>query len=409
MVTFALTALALLASSVSALHSIPLTRRSGYVLESGAVNLTAFQNEVSLMATKYEKNNRILRTNLFNDKATSRSKLRERGAVSLAIKSYAVWTGPSYIGTPAQSFVTYFDTGSSDFTVADSSCPTSSCGSKARYTVSKSSTAVTTTTTVTTNFADGTSSKGTLIKDTVKIGGLTVTGQAVISSSSLSSTVADLDSDALMGLAWPALSSAYQNPVPFTQYDQGVGTKGVFGLALSMTAGKSSLTFGGYDRTKMTGIITYYPCGLTTSAAYRTYWQIAASAPFVNGVQAITTRVNMILDSGTTLIIAPAAAAAQFWAAVPGSAKLDSNFWTFPCDSPPDVTFGLTRVMKKWAVNPDDFNLGVIEGDESRCLGAVATQNLGLGTSWILGDTFLMNWYTIYDVQNSRIGLATKK
>lgn len=210
-----------------------------------------------------------------------------------------------------------------------------------------------------------------------------------------------------MGLGWPALSSAFQQPVPFTQYNQGVGTKGVFGLALSMTAGKSSLTFGGWDRTKLTGYITYYPCGfvshvyrsqthrkLTPSSAqnagadYRTYWQVAASAPFVNGVQAISTRVNMILDSGTTLIIAPAAAAAEFWAKVPGSAKYDANFWTYPCASPPTVEFGLTRVVRHWAVDPYDFNLGYIEGDESRCMGAVATQSLGLGTSWILGDTF---------------------
>lgn len=178
----------------------------------------------------------------------------------------------------------------------------------------------------------------------------------------------------------------------------------------------------------------------TSGADFRTYWQIAGSAPFVNGVQAVTSRFNAILDSGTTLIIvsspssspaalanlcppkAPAAAAAEFWAKVPGSAKLDDNFWTFPCDSPPTVTFGLTRVIKKWEVNPDDFNLGYIEGDESRCMGAVATQNLGLGTSWLLGDSFrefwrdsrspkegrvegreadetldaVMNWYTIY-------------
>jgi hypothetical protein len=35
----------------------------------------------------------------------------------------------------------------------------------------------------------------TLIKDTVKVGGITVKGQGVIAATSLSSTVADLDSD----------------------------------------------------------------------------------------------------------------------------------------------------------------------------------------------------------------------
>lgn len=54
----------------------------------------------------------------------------------------------------------YFDTGSSDFTVASTQCPASSCGTKDRYDVSASSSAVKTSKTVRTNFVDGTSSAG---------------------------------------------------------------------------------------------------------------------------------------------------------------------------------------------------------------------------------------------------------
>jgi hypothetical protein len=35
-----------------------------------------------------------------------------------------------------------------------------------------------------------------------------------------------------------------------------------------------------------------------------------------------------------------------------------------------------------------DFNLGYLTEDPTRCIGAVIGQNLGLGTSWILGDSF---------------------
>lgn len=61
----------------------------------------------------------------------------------------------------AQNFQIYFDTGSSDFTVASTTCGTS-CGSKNRYNVAGSSTANKTSTTVTTNFVDGTSSSGSV-------------------------------------------------------------------------------------------------------------------------------------------------------------------------------------------------------------------------------------------------------
>lgn len=60
----------------------------------------------------------------------------------------------------AQSFNMYFDTGSSDFTVASTTCPASSCGTKHRYNVGASSTAVQTSTYVRTNFVDGTTSEG---------------------------------------------------------------------------------------------------------------------------------------------------------------------------------------------------------------------------------------------------------
>jgi hypothetical protein len=97
----------------------------------------------------------------------------------------------------AQSLNIYFDTGSSDFTVSSSSCPSSSCGTKNRYTVASSSTAVKTSKTITTQFVDGSASSGLLVKDTVGITGVTATGQDIIAATSLSSTVADLESDGL--------------------------------------------------------------------------------------------------------------------------------------------------------------------------------------------------------------------
>lgn len=107
----------------------------------------------------------------------------------------------------------------------------------------------------------------------------------------------------------------------------------------------------------------------------------------MNGLQAIKQRINMILDSGTTLIIAPKAAATEFWAKIPTSKKYDDNFWVYRCDTPPTIDFGFTRVFQHWSMDVEEtFNLGNIAEDPDYCMGAVATQDLGLGTSWILGD-----------------------
>ncbi|GAA5976594.1 hypothetical protein JCM11641_001350 [Rhodosporidiobolus odoratus] len=410
MLAGALSLLTLLAiPSASAIQTIQLTKRDlGLKNADGSVNFSGLKSEASRLAKKYERNRKNWRFHAFNENPKARSS-RKRGTATLTHQDTAVWTGKVQIGTPAQSFDIYFDTGSSDFTVASSNCPSSSCGTKNRYNVGASTTAVQTSTTITTNFVDGTSSSGNLVEDTVKCASLTATGQDVIAATSLSSTVSDLESDG-MGLAYPALSQAYSNSLPFTLYNQNQGGRPQwFGLRLNNN-GVSQLTLGGYNRARVTGQIRYFNVKIETGSTFRTYWQIGASAPYVNGVQAIKTRVNHILDSGTTLIIAPPTAAAEFWGNVPGSAKYDSNFYTFPCDSAPQLEFSFSRItLTMYGISDDSFNLGYLEEDPSRCVGAVISQELGLGTSWILGDAFMTNWYIIHDVKNNNIGIGAPR
>lgn len=391
--------------------TIPLQKRNlGITQADGAVNLSALNLERAHLISKYQRNTQAVTSN----RAAMRtqggvSQVSKRGTVPLTIQDYAVWTGRVTIGTPAQSFNIYFDTGSSDFTVASSTCGTS-CGSKNRYNVAASSTANRTSTTVTTNFVDGTSSSGNLVYDTVTAGSLTAKSQAVIAASSLSSSVSEIQSDGLMGLAYPALSQAYSSSLEFTFYNEGQGTLPYFGLRLSNTDGQSQLTFGGYNRAKVAGYVRYLPVSKdSSSSTFNTYWQIGGSAPFVNGKVA-GSRVNHILDSGTTLILAPTSAAATFWANVPGSQQYDTGTWTYPCANAPAVAISFARItLQTYGINPDDFNLGYLTEDPTRCVGAIMGADLGIGSSWILGDTFLLSWYVVHDVKNARIGLATPR
>ncbi|GAA5948765.1 hypothetical protein JCM21900_005288 [Sporobolomyces salmonicolor] len=386
--------------------TIPLSRRDlGIKQADGSVSFSALQEEASRLSTKYSRNRKAMRLNM-EDRRVSR--MSKRGTMALTIQDTAIWTGPVTIGSPAQSFNIYFDTGSSDFTVASTSC-TTSCDTKNRYNVGASSTAYKTSTTVTTNFVDGTASSGTLVNDVVSAAGLTATNQSVIAATSLSSSVSSIDSDG-MGLAWPALSQAFSTALPFTLYNQGQGSQPWFGLRLSNTPGVSQLTFGGYNRARVNGSPRWLSITKDSGDTFNTYWQVGGSAPYVNGAQAITTRVNHIFDSGTTLIVAPPAAAAQFWASVPGSAQYDDNFYTYPCDSPPTVEFSFARItLQKYGISSDDFNLGYISENQTQCVGAVISEDLGIGTSWILGDTFMLSWYMVHDVKNARVGFGSPR
>jgi hypothetical protein len=139
-----------------------------------------------------------------------------------------------------------------------------------------------------------------------------------------------------MGLAYPSLSQALSTAVPFTLYQQNQGGRPQW-FALSLkSSGTSQITFGGYNRAKIASSGTkWFTSKLEDGTTSHTYWQIGGSTPYVNGSPALTTKVNHILDSGTTLIVASPSQAALFWAKIPNSKVYNSNYWSFVSPCPP--------------------------------------------------------------------------
>ncbi|GAA5921541.1 hypothetical protein JCM3775_003096 [Rhodotorula graminis] len=369
----------------------------------GSVNIPGLLAETERLSRKFERNrmNQVYYAQTMKDPVAR----QKRGTMPLSLPDpeNAVWTGRVSVGSPAQTFSIFFDSGSSDFTLASTAC-TTSCGTKKRYDTAASSSAVKTTKQVRTSFVDGTSSIGVVYTDTVTAGGSTATGQDIVAATSLSSTVSGLASDG-MGLSYPSLSSAGSSSLMFTLAAQGqYVTNPYFSIRLSYT-GRSEITFGGSNRARIAGTPRWYNVTPAPNGI-RTYWQMGLSAPMISGKLAAPVATH-ILDSGTTLIIAPPSAAAAFWSNVPGAESYSDEFWTYPCASPPDLAFGFERAYAtKWAVAESSFNLGYLQEAPDRCVGAVIGSDLGLGSSWLLGDAFMTNVYVMHDVVANRIGLS---
>ncbi|KAJ7854996.1 hypothetical protein B0H14DRAFT_2579590 [Mycena olivaceomarginata] len=108
------------------------------------------------------------------------------------------------------------------------------------------------------------------------------------------------------------------------------------------------------------------------------------------------------LGSGKSLAAAqrygPPDVVAQAYGQVPGLAVFHSQggLYSFPWDTPPKIAFNWGG--NDWVISAANINLGLAEEGSSQCVGALAGQDIGLGSNvWLLGDSFMKNVYSVFD------------
>ncbi|PCH37786.1 aspartic protease [Wolfiporia cocos MD-104 SS10] len=306
-----------------------------------------------------------------------------------------MWTGPIGIGTPAQAFTIDFDTGSPDLWVPAASCQ--GCGGKHAYDPSKSSTSKAQGgQKVQEAYGDGSTASGVVYTDDVAVAGVNVTEQYFVVIDQASGTASTAQMDGIMGMAWPALSTIGQNPFFFTAVQEKAVSEGVFGFKLASNG--STLTLGGTDSSLYSGSIEYY--SLSSSAGY---WQVGDMTAYVNGAAAVQQQ-ETVFDTGTTLMYGPPLQVMQVYSAM-GATDIGQGYWAFDCDAVPSLAFSFGG--STWNVSADVFNLGQVQQGSSQCVGALIGQDLGIGfNTWLLGDAFLQNVYSAWNVDQSAVGFA---
>lgn len=126
----------------------------------------------------------------------------------------------------------------------------------------------------------------------------------------------------------------------------------------------------------------------------------------VNGQDTGLKGRTAILDTGTTLIIAPANDAAAVHKAIPGAQSDGQGGFTLPCTTTASValTFGNTA----FAIDPRDLAQSPVnpQNPTGTCVSGISSGNIGGATEWLVGDVFLKNAYFSTDVANNQISLA---
>ncbi|KAF8548460.1 acid protease [Imleria badia] len=355
----------------------------------GVVDLDAMRSHLAYSERKYLRGVTALehRTGVLQPSSSSHTLTRrDGGADSLTDDGNQRWYGTISVGSPAVDYKVDFDTGSADLFLPASNC-NSTCDGHTLYNPNASTSAVDLNRRFMLSYGDGSTVSGELYADTVTIAGFVAANQTIGAASQYSTDfqIANFAPDGLMGMAFESLSVFQANPVVQTLIAEGQISDPVF--AFNLASSGSELLIGGVDASLYTGPFTYTP------VTYQGFWQINVDSINANG-QAISTNVSAIVDTGTTLILGDAEIVGQFYSAI-NATDVGGGYYTR----------NITIQGKPFAISAETFNLGSYNSSGDSCMGAIVATG-SLGNMWILGDVFMRNVYTVFDVGGLQVGFA---
>ena len=225
--------------------------------------------------------------------------------------------------------------------------------------------------------------QGDIISDNVNLAGLAldkhVFGVALVESDNFASDTTKFDG--LMGLAKSTLSNqGVLTPVE-SLAQQGLISEAITSYKLSRVSSgvnDGEITFGGLDSTKFDSstLVTFQnvnPNG---------FWEGNVDVS-VNGQDLGLQGRTAILDTGTTLIIAPPADAEAVHAKIPGSKSDGQGGFTIPCTN--SAVVSLAFGGQSFDINSTDLlfapvNQNDLTGD---CISGISSGQIGGPTQWL--------------------------
>lgn len=248
------------------------------------------------------------------------------------------------------------------------------------------------------SYGDGSGAAGTVYADKVVVGGVTATSQAVEAATSVSTQFTqDVDDDGLLGLAFSSINTV--SPTKQTTFFDTVKANLASPLfAATLKKGKAgTYDFGYIDSSKYTGSLVYTPVSTSNG-----FWEFTSTGYAIGTAATVSTSIDGIADTGTTLLYLPDAVVTAYYKKVSG-AKYDSTQggYTFPC-SATLPNFSAVIGGAKRTVPGSYINYAPVTS--STCFGGIQS-NTGIGFS-IFGDIFLKSQYVVFDSNGPRLGFA---
>ncbi|KAF4571485.1 peptidase A1 family protein [Pleurotus pulmonarius] len=313
------------------------------------------------------------------------------------------------MGTPPRNFELLMDSGSADLWVGAENCQSQAggnCGNHNFLGPASSNTFKDTQQPFQVTYGTG-EVQGSIVTDDISVAGLALQAHTfgVATTESVDFSDNSTPFDGIMGLAQSTLSQQNTATPIEALVQTGALKQTVVSYKISRLAdlkNDGEITFGGLDATK------FDPLTLTEvpNVSRQGFWEAAMPAVSVDGTDLGLNGRTAILDTGTTLIIAPAADALAIHQQIPGAQSDGQGGFVIPCTTTASValTFGQTA----FAIDPRDLAFAPLDPNDPTgdCVSGISSGNIGGANEWLVGDVFLKNAYFSTNVDRNTLSLA---
>ncbi|XP_069489207.1 renin [Ambystoma mexicanum] len=316
--------------------------------------------------------------------------------------------GEISIGSPAQTFKVVFDTGSANLWVPSHSCSPlySACVSHNRYDSSKSATYVENGTGFAIHYGSG-NVKGFLSQDVVMVAGLPIIQVFAEATALPAFPFIFARFDGVLGMGYPGQAIDGITPVFDSILSEHLLKEEVFSVYYSRDTHLrpgGEIVLGGSDPSYYTGSFQYM------DIIKKDFWQIEMKGVSIGAELLFCSEgCSVAIDTGASYITGPASSVSVLMRAV-GATELAEGEYIVDCDKIqhlPDISFHMGG--NAYTLSGPAYILRQSQFGEEVC--AVAFSGLDIppptGPLWVLGASFIGQYYTEFDRSNNRIGFAT--
>jgi hypothetical protein len=248
---------------------------------------------------------------------------------------------------------------------------------------------------------------GNIITDTISIaGGLQLKDHVfgVATQESVEFSGARTSFDGLIGLAQSTLSNQKTLTPIEALFKNKLVAAPITSYKISRIAdlkNDGQITFGGLDQTKFDAKTLVTVKNVNT----RGFWE-SDLAVSVGGKDIGLKGRTAILDTGTSLIVAPPADALAFHQAIPGAKSDGRGGFTIPCTTEANVSF--TIGGSEFSIDNRDLPFVPVNAADPTgdCISGISAGQIGGAQEWLVGDVFLKNVYFSHDVEKNTVSLA---